>query len=264
MWSVTRLSIQSSTAMEGDVKVKRYWVSTTATERKKISAAIREPNGNYYTTRRNYENASVAVNGITPIIYSTKNVRVTGDDNDSTTGTFNGTISQWLPMIGNYSKSFVGQWTAQNYQLSMDLSLIKQAEIRGYHSGLDTLNHAIKYESSGPSTLNIFYMWELGSRQDVKAGHSFHKKVTDPAHAMELEITAGATISTNTRPGSLCLTRLQHSCDVSLITGYDFWNSLWTENVSCKIYDEWGNLGEFKFDFSGTGKDQHIVLKDIY
>ncbi|KAF3098397.1 hypothetical protein TWF569_008689 [Orbilia oligospora] len=181
------------------VQTKRYWVSTTAIENQKIGAAITEPNGNYYNTHSKDENNFVILTGISPITYNTSNVRVTRDENDTTTGMY--TLSYDMQVLYTKLSPTVGtNWKAQNYQLSLNQGLIKKAEIYGYHSSADSLNHSIKYSPSS-GELSIFYMWPLGPQEDRKVGLDVSKNVSPQIPRFNLSATV--TVPTNNRRGSI-------------------------------------------------------------
>ncbi|KAF3162205.1 hypothetical protein EYR41_004888 [Orbilia oligospora] len=241
------------------VQTKRYWVSTTAIENQKIGAAITEPNGNYYNTHSKDENNFVILTGISPITYNTSNVRVTRDENDTTTGMY--TLSYDMQVLYAKVSPTVGTtWKAQNYQLSLKQGLIKKAEIYGYHSSADSLNHSIKYSPSSGGELSIFYMWPLGSQEDRKVGLDVSKNVSPQIPRFDLSATV--TVPTNNRRGSVCFTRVHYSAINGFPVPFSWWGSESTEKAGCKIYDEWGNWGQFKIGFGGSSNDQHVVITD--
>ncbi|KAF3315388.1 hypothetical protein TWF173_003928 [Orbilia oligospora] len=182
------------------VQTKRYWVSTTAIENQKIGAAIIEPNGNYYNTHSKDENNFVILTGISPITYNTGNVKVTRDENDTTTGMYN--LSYDMQVLHVKLSPTVGtSWKAQNYQLSLNQGLIKKAEIYGYHSSTDALNYSIKFSPSSAGELSIFYMWPLGSEENRKVGLDVSKNVSPQIPRFNLNGTV--TVPTNNRRGSI-------------------------------------------------------------
>ena len=232
---------------------KKYWVSTTKIENKRVAARIKQSDGTTVTTQMPRFHSHVTLTGKEPIVYTKDNVEFVRED------TANGSymIKRGIEKVVEVNVPHV--WDQDNYFVSSKVHQFTKADIYGYdtdghangHPGDSGLKNCYAYYAPDNKDLKLSYIWDFGAEATKKAG--LYKN--DTVSVVEAEAYAYADIKVNQKSNALCLTRLTFS-DPS----FD-WGGKWS-NDKCgfTVYDIYGNSGKFSASF--TADHDLITLND--
>ncbi|GKZ22928.1 hypothetical protein AbraIFM66951_009324 [Aspergillus brasiliensis] len=206
----TKMAVQSdlSLAAEGPQK-KRYWVTTTKIEDKRIAASIEQPNGTVVHTGGGNFDSKVILVGTNPVMYNLDNL-IWEQQGDFVSGKF----------------SDGGGWVLRNLSLTTNKYDLRKAEFQGYNPG--TTDAALEYAISFLKIKgidvwsSILYYWPMGSEETRRVGIGSY--------------TAETTI--NQKSNALCVTHIQ-----LIESGIE--SSNWWEEGRFTFYDKFGNSGTF-------------------
>ncbi|GFN11305.1 hypothetical protein AtubIFM55763_008237 [Aspergillus tubingensis] len=122
----------------GGPQKKRYWVTTTKVEDKRIGANIKQPDVTYKVDDLNFEQQ---------------------EDN----------VEQDFP-----DKS--GTWVQRNFYLTTKKYELRKADLQGYDLGTvdPSLEYATAYLDTGIGFFSIFYYWPMGSEETRTVGIDSH------------------------------------------------------------------------------------------
>lgn len=128
---------------------KRYWVSTTKAEVKRVGARITQPNSKVITTRSAENDSYIDFRGYQEIRYSLSNSEWWREDTASGSG-----------------------WDQDNYFLRSKVHPFIRADRYGYRDenfAVVGMRNSVAYHRAGP---HLHYMWPMGPRKTVNAGRS--------------------------------------------------------------------------------------------
>ncbi|KAM0126301.1 hypothetical protein ACHAP3_009378 [Botrytis cinerea] len=190
---------------------KRYWVSTTKAEVKRVGARITQPNNKVITTRSAENDSYIDFRGYQEIRYSLSNSEWWKEDTASGSG-----------------------WDQDNYFLRSKVHPFIRADRYGYRDenfAVVGMRNSVAYHRAGP---HLHYMWPMGPRKTVNAGLTHYVDGTPHPKAWSRDIVIRENAN------SLCLTRLKTSGPLGI------WDlGWWFDPPSVVMYDQYGNSGMF-------------------
>ena len=231
---------------------KRYMVSTTRVENKRIGARIQLPDNTIVTTATSPYNFHVTLVGNPPVVYTTDTItvaRVTVDKGEKVVGVYNSS--------GTMISSSKMPWSQDNYYVSSNVHDFVKADIHGYdatgneqgHRGDSRLANLFNYWSKS-GILRLSFIWGIATQSTKSAG--LYRGTGSPNTT---KVEAFEDIKVNQKSNALCLTRLAFNYN------HDIWGSNWS-NSDCgfTVYDRYGNAG--KFYASWSEDEDRIVIRD--
>ncbi|KAM3442137.1 hypothetical protein MY4824_001149 [Beauveria thailandica] len=234
-------------------QTQTYWVTTTAQENKDIAASISQPDGTLVNTTMAGFESRITLQGLTPIVYTT--------DKDSTA------VEKVFVTQGSYHCDWEGSydpyWYQDNYYFSTKQFPLHNVELHWYdrtghdngHDNDPCLVGAFAkqlqndYQVSHSADLNVFFIWEQGTKSPTKAG--LYRKWGN------ITANAYANIKVDQRAQALCLTRLKFTFVFGL---GEIWGAQWAFNTWFIVYDIHGNSGTFEATFSED--HDSVVIQD--
>ncbi|RAH55760.1 hypothetical protein BO85DRAFT_470103 [Aspergillus piperis CBS 112811] len=208
---------------DGDPQRKRYWVTTTKMENKRIGASIKQPDGTVVHTASAGFDSKVTVRSIDPVKYTRDDLNL--EREDTADGNF-------------YSPNYHWYWDQDNYYLTSTIHDFRKVELYGYDGGTDPY---LKYSTgffSVHEPCNIFYYWPMGSKETLTVGKGL----------MTTEITI------NQRPNAMCCTRMRFE-GANPWKEHHWWEGKFT------IYDKFGNSGIFFMGYDEDRNQLQILTK---
>lgn len=227
---------------------KRYYVTTTRVEHRRVAARIRQPNGTTQSTHNGSRfDSYVHLTAIPPVDYNRSTISV-----DPEVIVPNGFY--WMqarpPPSGNL---FHEPWTQVNYYVSTSVHPFLKAEIHGFNPRPSTpsLTNSYLYMFHGgpPVDLKLHYIWENGPQARRSVGE--HRTWT--RNGVTYTVAAQVSIIVNQRRNALCLTRM------SFENGHFGWNTGFRHPCGFELYDIYGNHGSFTASHSADG-DEIVIL----
>ncbi|RAH56257.1 hypothetical protein BO85DRAFT_63010 [Aspergillus piperis CBS 112811] len=193
----------------GGPQKKRYWVTTTKVENKRIGASIKQSDGTVVHTGGGTFDSKVTLVGTNPVTYTVDDLNFEQQEED---------VMQAFP-----SKD--GSWIQRNFYLTTKKDELRKADLQGYILG--TVDPALKYATAylrdNMGFFSIFYYWPMGSKEMRTVGIDSH--------------TAEVTI--NQKSNALCVTHMY----------LDVFGTTWPASRSWEgrftFYDKFGNPGTF-------------------
>ncbi|KAJ8116454.1 hypothetical protein ONZ43_g4437 [Nemania bipapillata] len=225
----------TDTTIEDAPQKKRYMVSTTRVEDKRIGARIKLPDGTMVTTTTSPFNFYVTLVGKPPVVYTTDNITVNRDTVDK------GVIETWTKI----------PWSQDNYYVSSKEYDFVKADIHDYditgtgpgHDGDSRLANIFNYWS-GDGKLNLSFIWGIAPQSTREVG----RVVIDMYQAV-----MAVKIKVNQKSNALCLTRMAFDAGTNVSLGSNWSN----KNCGFTVYDCYGNTGKFSASWS---KDKDIIV----
>ncbi|KAI3013244.1 hypothetical protein CBS147346_247 [Aspergillus niger] len=209
---------------DGDPQRKRYWVTTTKIENKRIGASIQQPNGTVVHTASAAFDSKATLRGINPETYTKDDLNL--ERNDTANGDF-------------YSPNYHWYWDQDNYFLTSTKYEFRKVELYSYDGG--SSDPYLKYSTgffSVHAPCNIFYYWPMGSQETRTVGRGL----------MTTEITI------NQRLNAMCCTRM-------MFTGANPWEESHYWEGKFTIYDNIGNFGTFFMGYDEDRNQMQILTK---
>ncbi|GCB19087.1 hypothetical protein AAWM_01972 [Aspergillus awamori] len=209
---------------DGGSQKKRYWVTTTKVENKRVAASIKQPNGTVVHTAGDPYDSKATLTGTNVVSYKLDDINLR--KGDTTTGT---------PSLIELQK-----WTQTNYYLTINKYELRKADFHGYILGTEdpSLEYATAYFSPTAATCDIFYYWPMGPKETRGVGR---------APWAPIEITV------NEESNALCFTHMH-------LQNYEFW---WFGSYSWEgrftIYDQFGNPGTFWVGYKDSNTTPEIL-----
>ncbi|BCR99551.1 uncharacterized protein AKAW2_41234S [Aspergillus luchuensis] len=205
------------------IQKKRYWVTTTELENKRIAASIKQPNGTVVHTGGGTFDSKVTLTGTQPKKYERKDLHILRED--TADGGFSG---------------LSGTWDQDNYYL---FSKIEGCELRKadfYDYMLGDPDPALEYAVAGfckSIPCSIFYYWPMGPEEKRTAGRSPYT----------------AEITINQRSDALCFTRMW------LKPSDKPWNDAGYRSGKFTVYDKYGNSGVFYTGYEDDNNKLYVT-----
>ncbi|KAI5921439.1 hypothetical protein F4810DRAFT_712477 [Camillea tinctor] len=236
------------------VNTKKYMVSTTRVENKRIGARVKLPDGTMVTTTTSPYNFYVTLEGTPPVVYATDNItvaRVTVNKGEKEVDTYIDIETK----IGSTRMP----WSQDNYYISSNVHDFVKADIYDYdptgheqgHEGDMRLANLFNYWWDN-GKLRLSFIWEFATQSTKTVGLYRESRMSG---IYTNEIHASEDIEVNQKSNALCLTRM--AFDI----GDDIWGDNWSNsNCGFTIYDHYGNTGQFHASWS-EDKDA-IVITD--
>ncbi|KAI1169832.1 hypothetical protein F4777DRAFT_571666 [Nemania sp. FL0916] len=243
-------SISSSATSDDTPQKKRYLVSTTRVENKRIGARIQLPDGTMVTTTTSPFNFFITLVGNPPVVYTTDTInvaRVTVDKGEKTVGVWN--------QSGNMVSSSRMPWSQDNYYISSSVHDFVKAEIHGFNAtgtGADhlpdsRLANIFHYWSNNTGNLRLSFIWEFGTEETRAVG--LYRETGSPNTT---RIEAFEDIKINKKRNALCLTRLGFNWNSNI------WGTNWSsDNTGFTVYDRFGNMGTF---YAVWVEDEDVIV----
>ncbi|XXH00618.1 hypothetical protein Hte_006966 [Hypoxylon texense] len=241
-----------STTIDETPQKKKYMVSTTRVENKRIGARIELPDGTMVTTTTSPYNFYVTLVGNPPVAYTTDTItvaRVTVEKGEKVVGVYNSS--------GAMMSSSKMPWSQDNYYVSSNVHDFVRADIYDYdttgheqgHHGDSRLANLFNYWSDS-GKLRLSFIWGFATQSTKTAG--LYRETGSPNTT---KVEAFEDIKVNQKSNSLCLTRMAFNYNQNI------WGSDWN-NSDCgfTVYDRYGNTG--KFYASWSEDEDVIVIKD--
>ncbi|TRX93350.1 hypothetical protein FHL15_005625 [Xylaria flabelliformis] len=235
---------------DGSPQIKKYMVSTTKVESKKIGARIKLSDGTWVNTHSSDYDSYVTLEGKTPVKYTLDNVKVEYEE------TANGTYkfewqSAWDLSWGTNNDN---KWHQRNYYVSSQVHKFVNATRHGYDSTGNASGHpsdsrlAGLYAYCAPDNKNLklSFIWDYGGGTTTKtAGLYKEGTIVDWGVDCKRRAHAYPDIKVNQKSNAVCLTRLAIDCPDEI------WGSKWSnDNCGFQVWDEYGNTGKFAAGFS--------------
>ncbi|PWY64820.1 hypothetical protein BO83DRAFT_411073 [Aspergillus eucalypticola CBS 122712] len=208
---------------DGDPQRKRYWVTTTKIENKRIGASIEQPDGTVVHTASAGFDSKVTLRSIDPVEYTMNDLNI--EQEDTADGNF-------------YSPNYHWYWDQDNYYLTSKIYDFRKVKLYGYDGGTDPY---LKYSTgffSVHEPCNIFYYWLMGSKETLTVGRGL----------MTTEITI------NQRANAMCCTRMRFE-GANPWKEHHWWEGKFT------IYDKFGNSGIFFMGYDEDRNQLQISTK---
>lgn len=243
----------TNTTSDNIPQKKKYLVSTTRVENKRIGARVELPDGTTVTTTTSPYYSYVVLAGRPPFVYTTENItvaRVTVDKGDITVGVYNSN--------GSRISSSKMPWAQDNYYISSTNHDFVKADIHDYdatgtgdgHRADSRLKNLFNYWSDN-GKLRLSFIWEFATTQSTKTA-GLYREMGSPDTT---KVEAFKDIKVNQKSRALCLTRLAFNYERQI------WGTNW-KNSDCgfTLYDCYGNAG--KFYASWIKEEDIIVIRD--
>ncbi|PYH73076.1 uncharacterized protein BO88DRAFT_450437 [Aspergillus vadensis CBS 113365] len=203
----TKTAIQPDLSLAaGGPQKKRYWVTTTKIEDKRIGASIIQSDGTIDHTGGGTFDSKVTLVGTNPITYNVDDLNFEQQEDD---------VHQAFPDQS-------GVWVQRNFYLTTKKYELRKADLQGYNLG--TVDPALKYATAyfDYGYFSIFYYWPMGPKETRTVGIDSH--------------TAEVTI--NQKSNALCVT-------VLAIWARGTWPASRNWEGRITFYDQFGNPGTF-------------------
>lgn len=239
--------------MKDDIpQKKKYMVSTTRVENKRIGARIQLPDDTMVTTTASPYNFFITLVGNPPVMYTTDTITVaqfTVDKGEKVVGVYN--------QSGAMMSSSKMPWSQDNYYISSSVHDLVMADIYDYdttgyeegHFGDSRLANLFNYWSNS-GKLSLSFIWGFATESTNTAG--LYRETGSPNTT---KVEAFEDIKVNQKSNALCLTRMVFNYN------HDIWGSNWSNsNCGFTVYDRYGNKG--KFYASWSEDEDIIVIKD--
>ncbi|GKZ33893.1 hypothetical protein AbraIFM66950_003980 [Aspergillus brasiliensis] len=204
---------------------KRYWVTTTKIENKKVAASIKQPNGTVVHTAGASFESKVTLTGTNVVTYKLSDLNLR--KGDTTTGSGENII-------------YLGDWSQTNYYLTAGKYLLRKADFDGYNLGrtweykIVPWNMLQLYSPRGSRNPMSSIYWPMGPKETRRAGRG----------------TANVEITVNEEENALCFTYLH----VELLD-WIWFNDDYVGEGRSTFYDQFGNPGTFWVGY----KDDHTT-----
>jgi hypothetical protein len=238
---------------------KKYWVSTTKVENKRVAARIKQPDGTTITTHSSKFDSHVALMGKAPVVYTTDNVDFVREDTADGSYQFD-----WQSALPDRKwHTAYKHWDQDNYFVSSRVHEFVKADIHDYdttgyasgHPGDSRLKNCYDYYAPNNKNLKLSFIWDFGAEATKTAGLYKEGLIKDWGRVCGRKAYAYTDIKVNQKSNALCLTRLAIDCPDTI------WGSRWSnDNCGFTLYDIYGNAGKFSASFS----DDHnlIIIKN--
>lgn len=250
--SFSQASAYNSAQSDDTPQKKKYMISTTRIENKRIGARVTIPDGTMITSTVFPFDYYVTLMGNPPVIYTTDNITIARDTVDKGTKkvhTYNAS--------GGILSSTDMPWTQDNYYVSSNVHDFVKAEIRGYdstgyeqgHPGDARLKNLFNYWSD-KGKLSLSFIWGIASETTMEAG-----LYSESGSPNTTKVEAFMDIKVNLKSNALCLTRMFFDY------ARDIWGKDWSKSdCGFTVFDRYGNTGKFYASYS---EDQStIVIRD--
>ena len=223
---------------------KRYYVTTTRVEHKRVSARIREPNGTMVSIHHGGNfNSPVHLTGIPPVLYNTSTI---SENREVVVPDGRYMISAGRPPI-----TLQRPYNQVNYYLSTQSYPLLKANILGIPDVPNQPNVYTQFSNnnSRAETLKIHCIWEPAGQTVRRVSVYRHVTTENVLSAFWTDLS----IVVNQQKDALCLTRL------SLDAEGDFWNPDFSHSCGFELYDIYGNRGWFTASHS-VDRDEIVIL----
>ncbi|GJP93899.1 calcineurin-like phosphoesterase [Aspergillus niger] len=211
---------------DGGSQKKRYWVTTTKVENKRVAASIKQPNGTVVHTAGDPYDSKATLTGTDVVTYKLDDINLR--KGDTTSGTGETVASQ--------------KWSSTNYYLTTNKYPLRKADVNGDNLRTDQgvensyLENAMACFFSASNEFDIFYYWPMGPEETRRVGG---------ASGAPIEITV------NEESNALCFTHMH-------LQNYDFgWTFGFLFYYRFIFYDQFGNPGTFWVGYN----DSHTTLE---
>ncbi|PWY65825.1 hypothetical protein BO83DRAFT_117104 [Aspergillus eucalypticola CBS 122712] len=210
----TKKTVQPDLSLAaGGLQKKRYWVTTTKVENKRIGASIKQSDGTIVHTGGGTFDSKITLVGTNPVTYKVDDLNFEQQEEN---------ITQDWPDES-------GRWTQRNFYLTTTKYELRKADFQGYSLGTDdpALDHATAWFNTA-GYFHIFYYWPMGLEETRTVGFGSY--------------TAEVTI--NQKSNALCVTNM-------LLSPSATWpaSTIWEGRFT--FYDKFGNPGTFWLGYDG-------------
>ncbi|KAJ8062592.1 hypothetical protein OCU04_009116 [Sclerotinia nivalis] len=216
-----------------DDQSQRWWVTTGKIESKSVGARIQQPNGTWVSTHSDKFDTHVSLRGVERVTYTLDNVKFVKEDTDGGTDTIE------------------TSWDQDNYYLTSKVHPFNMVVLDGHRYSdysVEGLRMCTAYYQWATWKW-LHYFWYMGPKTKAKVGITSFEDGT-PVQGGNVH-----DININEHPQAFCLTRLW------IYTEANIYSTDWWYSSTIKIFDDYGNQGNFILD---TGKENRsqIILKD--
>ncbi|KAI2862001.1 hypothetical protein CBS147321_1152 [Aspergillus niger] len=220
----TKKALQPNLSLtDGGSQKKRYWVTTTKVENKRVAASIKQPNGIVVHTAGDPYDSKATLTGTNVVTYKLDDINLRKGDTTSGTG----------------ETVLLQEWSHTNYYLTTNKYPLRKADFNGYNLGTDhgaedsALEYATAYFSSSGNKSDIFFYWPMGPEETRAAGRG----------------TAKVDVTVNDESNALCFTHMH-------VGIFDWrWFLDYIGEGQFTFYDQFGNPGTFWMGY----KDSHTT-----
>ncbi|PYH93981.1 hypothetical protein BO71DRAFT_399233 [Aspergillus ellipticus CBS 707.79] len=223
-----------------------FWVSSTRVENRNIAARITQPNNTTITTAGAMFNSFVTLNARQPVAYTTGNVTL-GDSESTAEGIWKSTF-----FTNQVSHVTDKDWQQETYSLTTNFHPVLKAELFDFNTnGNQAPNNGWRSTSLTNSfayrphrALDVFYFWAPGAQATRHVG-VFHQishldvdQNLNPVNFTSLTTDARANVQVNQKRNAFCFTHMK-------FLGTSTWGNGWQMDAWFRLYDTFGNIGEF-------------------
>ncbi|OJZ84723.1 hypothetical protein ASPFODRAFT_48846 [Aspergillus luchuensis CBS 106.47] len=219
----TKKAIQPGLSLAaGGPQKKRYWVTTTKVENKRIGASIKQSDGTVVHTGGGTFDSKVTLVGTNPVTYKVDDLNFEQQEDN---------VEQKFPDNS-------GSWEQRNFYLTTKKHELRKADFQGYNLGTfdPALDYATAYFDTGIGFFSIFYYWPMGSEEMRTVGIDSY--------------TAEVTI--NKKSNALCVTHM-------LLSAGTAWPASRTWEGRFTFYDKFGNPGTFWLGYGDAHATPEIL-----